>query len=99
MREHPIFGKWLAALAQGRARADVLAELARDQFNPLLLDVPPAAVVPDMPAATVSLGEWGFLLKYTKMLKVVRGRGRAAGAGRCGLQAAAGAGRCEQRAA
>jgi hypothetical protein len=42
MKEHPIFGRWFKMLADGKSKAEVLEELAKDKFNPALLDVPAA---------------------------------------------------------
>lgn len=70
MKDHPIFGKWMKALADGKAKGELAAEIAKEQWNPALLDVPPTAVVPDIPAATVPLKDWLFMDKFIKMSKV-----------------------------
>lgn len=46
MKEHPIFGRWFKMMADGKSKAEVLEELAKDKFNPALLDVPAAGAWP-----------------------------------------------------
>jgi hypothetical protein len=40
MGEHPIFGRFIKALADGRPRAEVEADMGKELFNPALLGVP-----------------------------------------------------------
>lgn len=71
MKEHPIFGKWFKMLDDGKPRAEVLATMANDNWNPALLDVDANAPVPEsVAAATVPLKDWEYFQKYFKMMKV-----------------------------
>jgi hypothetical protein len=53
---HPILGRFFKLLADGKPKADVLAEMAKDAFNPALLDCAPtgAACAPLARAAHVA---------------------------------------------
>lgn len=70
MKEHPVFGAWFKALADGKPKAELVQELTEQQWNLALLDVPPDNEVPDIPAMTVNMKDWVVFSKYTKMSAV-----------------------------
>lgn len=71
MKDHPIFGKWFKALADGsKSKAALAEEVTKEQWNAALLDQDPNAVVPDIPATSVPLKDWALMDQYSKMAKV-----------------------------
>ena len=71
MEQHPIFGRFFKMLADGKSKGEVEKELEKDVFNPALLDCDPKGLVPDgVAASTLPIGQWEFVQKYFKMLKV-----------------------------
>lgn len=66
-----IFGRWFKALSEGKSKADVIKDmLVKDAWNPALLDLPPDALVPEIPATTCPLKDWPLLEQFAKMSKV-----------------------------